>query len=374
MNAFDRTDQSVLGRWWWTVDRWTLAAIGGLIVYGIVLIGAAGPAVAEKINLASYHFIERHLIFLGPALALMVGLSLLSPRWVLRAALALFLLALAMLALTLVVGVEIKGAQRWLHLPGVSVQPSEFVKPAFVVVTAWLFMLKRAEPAFPGLAIGISLYGLVMLLLLAQPDLGMAVVVTGVWVSQLFIAGLPIIVFGILVALGMAGLVAAYFMFPHVSSRFDRFIDPSAGDNYQVEQALKAFREGGLLGTGPGQGAVKLHLPDAHADFIFAVAGEELGLICSILLLGLFAFIVLRGLWLVSRETSLFCMLAASGLTVQFGLQAMVNMGSSLNLMPTKGMTLPFVSYGGSSLLALGVSMGMLLALTRKRYAPGDLP
>lgn len=373
MTAFDRTDQSVLGRWWWTVDRWTLAATGGLVLYGVVLIGAAGPAVAETIGLDTYHFIQRHLVFLVPALTVMIGLSVLSPRWVLRVALGLLLVALVMMALTLVVGIEIKGAQRWLHLPGLSLQPSEFVKPTFVVVTAWLFMLKRAEPAFPGYLIGIGLYGTVLLLLLAQPDLGMAVVVTGVWVCQLFIAGLPILVFGVLVLLGLMGLVVAYFSFAHVADRVDSFLNSDI-PSFQAGKAMEAFREGGLFGSGPGQGSVKLHLPDAHADFIFAVSGEELGLIWSIGLVVLFAFIVLRGLWLVGRETSLFCMLAASGLIIQFGLQAMINMGSSLNMMPTKGMTLPFVSYGGSSLLALGIGMGMLLALTRKRYGPGDLP
>lgn len=371
--TFARTDHSLLGRWWWTVDRWTLAAVVLIAAIGVVLIQAASPAVAERIGLTTFHFIERHLMLLLPALGVMVGVSLLSPRGVLRLSVGLFLLSLVGIALTLVVGVEIKGATRWLHLPGLSVQPSEFVKPAFAVVAAWLFALQRSRDGFPGIPVVAGLFLVTVAMLLMQPDLGQTFVITAVFAGQFFLAGLPVLLVAGLVVLGISGLVGAYFLLPHVQSRIDRFLDPAAGDNYQVARAMEAFEKGGLWGTGPGQGSVKMTIPDAHADFIFAVAGEELGLLWCLLIVGLFAFVVLRGFARAFNDQSLFVLLAASGLCMQFGLQSLINMGSSLHLMPTKGMTLPFISYGGSSLIALGIGMGMLLALTRRRFGPGDM-
>ncbi|MEI8393767.1 MAG: putative peptidoglycan glycosyltransferase FtsW [Rhodospirillaceae bacterium] len=374
MMAFDRTDQSIFGRWWWTVDRWLLAALGILVGYGTVLIMAASPAVAERIGLTTYHFVEHHLVMLVPSLLLMIAISLLTPRGVKRAALIVFLIAVALTALTMVVGVEIKGARRWIQFPGMSIQPSEFLKPAFAVVAAWLFSLQRTSPGFPGNLVSILTFLLVIGLLLKQPDMGMTFVVSVVWFCQFFLAGLNIAFVIILGLLGVVGLFGAYFLLPHVHSRIDRFLDPAAGDNYQVSRSLEAFNNGGLFGTGPGQGTVKMQLPDAHADFIFAVAGEELGLIWTLLLVVLFAFIVLRGFSRLLKDSNLFVLLAASGLLIQFGMQAFINMASSLHLMPTKGMTLPFVSYGGSSLIALGFGMGMVLALTRRRYGQGGRP
>lgn len=373
MMTFARTDHSILGRWWWTVDRWTLAAVILIAMIGVVLIQAASPAVAERIGLSTFHFIERHLMMLLPALAIMVGVSLLSPRGVRRLAILLLLGAVGGVALTLIVGVEIKGATRWLHLPGLSLQPSEFVKPAFAVVAAWLFALHRTQDGFPGIPIVCGLYLLIVSLLLMQPDLGQTFLLTAVFAGQFFLAGLPILLVAVLVVLGVSGLVAAYFALPHVQSRIDRFLDPNAGDNYQVARAMEAFQNGGLWGTGPGQGTVKMSIPDSHADFIFAVAGEELGLLWCLAIAALFAFVVIRSFARAFSEQSLFVMLAASGLVMQFGLQALINMGSTLHLMPTKGMTLPFISYGGSSLIALGIGMGMLLALTRRRFGPGEL-
>lgn len=373
MITFDRTDQSVFGRWWWTVDRWQLVALAILMAMGTVLITAASPPVAERIGIDdTFYFVERHLLMLIPASIIMMSVSLLSPRGVARTAVVVYLVALALVAATLVVGVEIKGARRWIHIPGLSLQPSEFVKPAFAVVAAWLFSLSRTTPGFPGSFVSMILYGGTVGLLLMQPDLGMAFVLSAVWFTQFFLAGLNVLLVVALGVLGVAGLVMAYFTFPHVTSRIDRFLDPQAGDTYQVSRSLEAFANGGLMGTGPGQGTVKFSLPDAHADFIFAVAGEELGLIACLLIVITFGFIVLRGFARVFNENNYFVILATAGLLVQFGLQSMINMGSSLHLMPTKGMTLPFISYGGSSLLALGFGMGMVLALTRKRFGPGD--
>lgn len=373
MISFDRTDQSVFGRWWWTVDRWQLGALAVLMFVGTVLITAASPPVAERIGIQdTFYFVERHLMMLVPTVLLMGAVSMLSPRGVRRVAVVVFLAALALVYATLVVGVEIKGARRWIHVPGLSIQPSEFVKPAFAVVAAWLFSLSRTNPGFPGAIVSTVLFGVTLAGLILQPDLGMTFVVAAVWFAQFFLAGLNIVLVMGLGGLGLAGLVGAYFTLPHVHSRINRFLDPAAGDNYQVNRSMEAFANGGLLGTGPGQGTVKFSLPDSHADFIFAVAGEEMGLIFCVAVVILFAFIVLRGFARVFNDNNYFVVLATAGLLIQFGLQAAINMGSSLHLMPTKGMTLPFISYGGSSLLALGFGMGMVLALTRKRFGPAE--
>lgn len=373
MITFSRTDTSVLGRWWWTVDRWLLIAIAVLIAIGTVLTLAASPAVANRIGLGNFHFVQRQLIFLFPAMLIMVGTSLLDPVGVRRIALIAFLGALTGVMLTFFIGVEVKGAHRWLYLGGLSLQPSEFVKPAFAVVAAWLFAEWRAGTGFPGWAVSTGLCMLVVGLLLLQPDVGMAAVVTAVWLAQFFIAGLSIVLVLVLGALGLAGIFGAYLIFPHVASRIDKFLDPASKENYQIERAMDAFAAGGIWGRGPGEGSVKSVLPDAHTDFIFAVAGEEFGLLVCLFIVGVFAFIVLRCFSRLMTENNLFVLLAAAGLTTQFGLQAVINIGVNLHLLPTKGMTLPFISYGGSSLLALAFAMGMLLALTRWRPDNGAM-
>jgi cell division protein FtsW len=368
---FARTDQSAVAQWWWTVDRWTLVAIFVLIGFGSLLVMAASPAVAERIGADGLHFVRRYFAVLPAALAVMFAVSLQSPRGIRRIALVGFVIAMVLLAATFFVGVEIKGARRWIELPGLSLQPSEFVKPTFAVVAAWLFAQYRLNPGFPGHLIAIALYALVVGMLVKQPDLGMAAVVSAVWFTQFFLAGLRLYWVATGLVAGAAGLVGAYFTLPHVASRIDRFLDPASGDSYQVERSMEAFGRGGLWGRGPGEGTVKEYLPDAHADFVFAVAGEELGVLVCLVIVAVFAFIVLRGFSRLLQEGNLFVVLAATGLLVQFGLQAMINMASSLHLMPTKGMTLPFISYGGSSMLALGLGMGMALALTRRRYGGG---
>ena len=282
-----------------------------------------------------------------------------------------FVASVGLLVLTLLVGPEIKGARRWLPVMSFSLQPSEIAKPAFAVVTAWMFAEHRLRPEFPGYRIGAALLMLMIGLLVLQPDLGMTVVVSTVWFTQLFAAGLPMIFVILLGILGIGGLVGAYFLLPHVASRIDRFLDPAAGDSYQINRSLEAFANGGIFGRGPGEGVIKTMLPDAHADFIFSVAGEEFGLIACLLLVALFAFVVIRGLGRLLQDQNFFVMLAGTGLVVMFGVQALVNMGSSLHLLPTKGMTLPFISYGGSSLIGLAFAMGMVLGLTRRRPHQG---
>jgi cell division protein FtsW len=373
MPVLSRSDTSLIGRWWWTIDRWTLLAVATLIGFGYVMMLAASPAVAERIGQARNSFIFKQVVFLTVAAIIVVLVSLLSPRNIRRLALAGCVIALLLTALTLVMGTEIKGARRWISLPGMALQPSEFLKPCFAVVSAWLIAQGRRTPRFPGTLLACAIFGVIVMLLKSQPDIGMLAVVIAVFFAQLYVGGLNVMMVGAcLVAITGSG-IGAFMLFPHVRSRVMKFLDPGVGDSYQIDKAMEAFGNGGLLGRGPGEGRVKNTLPDAHADFVFAVAGEEFGMLVCVLLLCLFAFIVLRGLVRLLAENDLFVILAATGLVVSFGLQACVNMASSLHLIPTKGMTLPFISYGGSSALSVALGMGMLLALTRRRNH-GDQP
>jgi cell division protein FtsW len=366
MASLSRADTSVLGRWWWEIDRWTLSAIMTLIGCGYVLVMAASPAVAERIHTSRDLFILKQVIFLALAGAIVLGVSMLTPRQIKRLAIGGCIIALGLTLLTLVHGVEIKGARRWIALPGLSLQPSEFLKPCFAVVTAWLLTDARRQFGGWARAAAFAIFGVIALLLKSQPDIGMLTVLTTVFFAQLFIDGLNMALVGVgVLAMGGAG-VGAFFFFSHVRSRVERFMHPGQGDDFQVNTALQAFGNGGLLGRGPGEGHIKDLLPDAHADFVYAVAGEEFGLIICLAILAVFSFIVLRGLLRLVQETDEFIILSASGLITGFGLQAFVNMASTLHLIPTKGMTLPFISYGGSSAMSVALGMGMLLALTRR--------
>jgi cell division protein FtsW len=369
--AISRADTSTLGRWWWTIDRWTMAALLVLVGFGYVMVLAASPAVAERIGASSRHmFFLRQVAYLAMATGLMVAVSMLSIRQVRLLGWVGLAGAIVMVAATLVIGVEIKGARRWLSVPGLgSLQPSEFLKPCFAVVAAWLIAEGKVNRRHGATALAVVLFLGIAALMKGQPDIGMLLVISAVFFAQFFVAGLNVFVVGAIGAIGVAGAGLAYTLFPHVQSRVHRFLDPASGDNYQVSVALEAFGNGGLLGRGPGEGRVKNVLPDAHSDFVFAVAGEEFGLVVCLVILAVFAFVVVRGLIRLMGETDLFIVLAAAGLLTQFGLQAFVNMASTLHLIPTKGMTLPFVSYGGSSVLAIAIGMGMLLALTRRRLS-----
>jgi cell division protein FtsW len=367
MTTFTRTDTSVVGSWWWTVDRWSLLAVVLLLATGALLSLAASPSVAQNIGLESFHFARRHFAFLAPAVLIMLLMSMMSPRGVRRVAGVGLLVSLTLMAATLVFGVEVKGASRWLHFGAISLQPSEFVKPCFIVMTAWLLTSRNNEVGFPATTICCVLFALVMSILVLQPDIGMAVVVAFIWGFQFFMAGLSMAWVGALAMLAVAAAIAAYMFVPHVTSRFDRFMDPASGDSFQIDLAMKAFTKGGVFGRGPGEGTVKQILPDAHTDFVFAVAGEEFGLLVCLAIVSLFAFVTLRGFFRLLKEEDMFVLLAGAGLLALFGMQAVINIGVNLNLLPTKGMTLPFISYGGSSLLAMSLGVGMLLALTRRR-------
>ena len=367
MTSFARTDRSVLSQWWWTVDRWSVVAITCLVTIGAIMSLAASPAIAERLDQPIFHFVYRNLVFLVPSIGILFVVSLLTPRLVRRVALVVFIVSIILMIATLFIGPEVKGARRWIKFGSFSLQASEFMKPAFVVLTAWFFAENSRQKGFPGNLIAFILFGVVVALLLRQPDFGQTMLLAMVWGTMFFLSGVPL---PWVVALGMGavgGAFGAYSFMPHVASRVNRYLNPDTGDTYQIDRALDAFRAGGLTGAGPGEGRVKEYIPDAHTDFIFAVVAEEFGLVACLVLLVIFSFVVLRSFVRLLRETDLFVQLAGSGLVSIFGYQALINMGVSLNLLPAKGMTLPFVSYGGSSLLATALTVGMLLALTRSR-------
>lgn len=371
MSFFSRTDKSLLGSWWWTVDRVTLALILTLCIFGVMLVAAASPPVAERNDDPANYFTIRHIIFMVPTIIFLIGLSMANLQQVWRAALVFTGIALFCMLLVPFVGTEVKGATRWLKLGPLSLQPSELIKPAFIVVAAWLIARQKENPKFKGIFFAIGLYVVIIALLLLQPDMGMTFVVTVSFFAVIFLAGLPFRWIVLLMVLALGASLAAYSTFDHVQSRIDRFINPESGDTYQIDRSLRAFQHGGLFGTGAGQGTVKLTIPDAHADFIFSVAGEELGMIVTVLLVGLYGYIIVRGYNRIMDTDNIFVILASGGILTMFGLQALVNMGSAVHLLPTKGMTLPFISYGGSSLLSCGIAMGMLLALTRRQGRSG---
>ncbi len=361
MSPFARTNRGLLANWWWTLDRALLSGLLVIALVGVVMVFASSPPIARRLGYEETRFVIKHLTFLLPAILLLLGTSLLAPRGVLRVAVLLLLGFGLLLLVTPFLAAEIKGARRWISIGGLLLQPSEFVKPALVVVTAWLL---ARQPGLKGAPEAVALTGLVLGLLVIQPDLGMSALVVAVFAVQLFVAGLPWLLIAGFGGLAATGLYGAYLAFPHVQMRIDDFLDPTK-ESYQVETSLSAVASGGLFGRGPGEGVVKFYLPEAHSDFVYATLTEEFGAIAALLVLLLFAFVVLRGLWRVYEAEDRFVQLAAVGLLAQFGLQALVNIAVNLNLLPTKGMTLPFVSYGGSSLLALAIGMGMLLALTR---------
>ncbi|WP_306117720.1 MULTISPECIES: putative lipid II flippase FtsW [unclassified Roseitalea] len=363
---YRRSDRSAVADWWWTVDRWFLAAFAVLIGFGIVLSFAASPDVAERIGLDTFHFVERHAIFVVPAIAVMIGVSFLDDRQIRRMALIVLAGSVVLMLAALFFGVEVKGSRRWVRIAGISVQPSEFAKPAFVIICAWLFAEHLRRPDIPGNLLAGVLFAAIAALLVAQPDLGQTVLVAATWGAMFFLAGMSWLWIAVLGAIGAAGLIGAYVLLPHVANRIDRFFT-GQGDTFQVDTGREAIVRGGWFGQGPGEGTIKRILPDSHTDFVFAVLAEEFGIVLCMALVAVFAFIVLRGLLKSVREEDHFRRLAVSGLVVLIGLQSMINIMVNLQLLPAKGMTLPFVSYGGSSMVAVAISAGIILALTRRR-------
>jgi cell division protein FtsW len=367
-HAFARSDRSAVGMWWWTTDRWLLGALAILLALGVLLSFAASPAAAARMNVGDpFHFAVRHCVFAALAVAMLLGVSMMEIRGVRRLAFAAYLLAILVMLLLPVIGHEAKGATRWIHIAGFTFQPSEFMKPALVVLVAWMFAEGRKGQGVPGVSIAFGLFAVAVGLLLLQPDIGQTVLITVAFGAAFWMAGVPLSWIMLLGTGAIGGLVSTYFFFPHVTARVDKFLSPDAADTHQVDRAAEAIAAGGLFGRGPGEGVMKRHVPDLHTDFIYSVAAEEYGLIFSLLLIAIFAFIVIRGLYRAMKLSDPFEQVASAALFVLFGQQAFINIAVNLHMIPTKGMTLPFVSYGGSSMLATAFTMGMALALTRRR-------
>lgn len=364
--VLSRSERSHLTEWWFTVDRTVLGLALLLLAVGIVMLLSASPPVAMRKDLPHFFFVQKQLIFAVFGSLILFAVSILNPSNIRRLALALFVLSLISMVGILLFGPEINGAQRWIRLSGVSIQPSEILKPAFIVLTAWAFSegVKRSDVPAHGVAIGF--YAISACLLILQPDFGQTLLLTATWVGMFFLAGLAWgwVMFFLLA--GVGALFLGYQFLPHVTARIDHFLDPS-GENYQIARALEAFRQAGWFGRGPGEGSLaEQFLPDAHNDFIFAAIADEFGVLACIFLLMIYAGIVFLSLNRAKEMKDPFVRFSVSGLMLLFALQTSINMSVNLGLIPAKGMTLPFISYGGTSLIGTALLLGMTLALTRR--------
>ncbi len=368
--AFSRGDRSRLGVWFATIDKLLLTFVIALIGCGVIAVAAASPAAAHRLSGANFqygdlYFLKRQIMWVIAGLPVMLGVSMLPITWAKRLSLLLTLVFFACLIAVMFIGTGTNGAARWIQLPGFQFQPSEFFKPVFVVTTAWLLALRFDDRSLPTMQISFAMLLMVAALLIKQPDFGQTALIMAVWLVQSLLAGMSFWVLGGLVAAATVGLGVAYLTVDHVSQRIDKFLT-GGGDTYQIDKALDCFRAGGLFGVGPGEGQMKFRLPEPHTDYIFSVIGEEFGMIACLVIAGLYVALVVRVFLMLLDEDDPFVMLAATGLATQFGLQATINMAVNLKLLPSKGMTLPFISHGGSSFIALCLGMGLLLGLTRR--------
>jgi cell division protein FtsW len=367
-HVFERTDNSRLGQWWWTVDHWLLGATALLIFAGVVLSFTSSPAEAARLHIADpFHFAVRQSLFGAGAAVVVVAVSMLSGRGVRRAALAIYGATMLMMLALPLIGHSAKGAARWIELGGFTLQPSEFMKPALIVLCGWMFAEGQKGEGVPGVSIAFVLYGMAVALLLIEPDVGQTVLITIAFGAAFFMAGVPLRWILGMGGVAAGGLVAVYFAFQHVAARVHIFLHKDPSDAQQANKALEAIAAGGLFGRGPGEGVMKRHVPDGFTDFIYALAAEEYGLVFSLCLISILAVLVVRGLFKAMRLTDAYEQVAAAGLFVLVGQQAFINVAVNLKMIPTKGMTLPFISYGGSSMLATGLTLGMAMALTRRR-------
>jgi cell division protein FtsW len=367
MQVFKRSDASPLAEWWRTVDKGLIAAAMILLGAGLVLSLAAGPAAASRIGYDDpFYFVYRQAIFAVLASLVMFAASMLDAVWARRICALLFVICFFLMAALLLVGHEAKGATRWIRIGGATFQPSEIIKPAVIVLSAWLLAQRKKFPKGPWAPIAFAFYAVTVGMLLLQPDVGQSVLLTAGFVIVFFVSGLPWIWAGAF-AVGGAGLAfGLYNLLPHVRKRIDMFLNPSDSDTYQIDKAREAIERGGLFGVGPGEGTVKSVLPDAHTDFIYSVAGEEFGLVLCASLALVFAVISVKGVVGASRNPDVYARAAGVGLFSLFGLQAAINMAVNISLIPPKGMTLPLISSGGSSLLGSALTLGLALALTRR--------
>jgi cell division protein FtsW len=363
-----RSSDPVLPRWWRTIDRMTMSCILALFGVGLLLGLAASPPLAARNGLDPFHYVQRQAMFGAAAMLVMLLVSMLDPRQARRLAVLGFGVSFVALALLPFMGTDFgKGATRWFSMGFASVQPSEFLKPGFVVLCAWLMAAAHERNGPPGRLWSFGLAVLIVAMLALQPDFGQAALVLFSWGVMYFVAGAPMALLAVLAGVVVFSGTIAYESSEHFARRIDGFLSPDVDPRTQLGYATNAIREGGFLGVGVGEGVVKNTLPDAHTDFIIAVAAEEFGFVLVLAIIMLYGIIVVGSLWRLTRERDLFIRLAGTGLACSFGVQAMINMGVAVRLLPAKGMTLPFVSYGGSSLIAGGITVGMLLAMTRSR-------
>ena len=370
MTPLSRSDRSALGQWFWTIDKVLLTLVFALMGAGIIAVAAASPAAAQRLSggkvvIDALHYLNQQILWVLIGIPLMLAVSMLSVAWAKRAGIALTIMCLAALMLVPLIGFEKNGAMRWIAVAGFQLQPSEFLKPAFIIASAWLLALRFDDRSLPTMQANAALLAIIGFLLVRQPDYGQTVLFAAVWIVQAMLAGMSGWVLGGFVAAGAAGGGIAYLSVDHFSQRIDQFV-LGKGNTFQIDRALDCFRAGGIFGAGPGEGQMKFRLPEPHTDYIFSVIGEEFGMIACLGIAALYIAIVVRVFLTLLDEEEPFILLAAAGLATQFGLQAAINMAVNLKMLPSKGMTLPFISYGGSSFLALSLGMGLLLALTRR--------
>ncbi len=369
MTLIGRSDQSLLGRWFWTIDRILLLLLALLIGIGVVAMLSASPSAALRysgngIRLPDLLYFYRHLVWIALGVPVLLGVSMLPTRWLRRLCVLGLPVALLLMAALPIIGMEKNGAIRWISLGGSLFQPSEILKPMLVVVTAWVLATRFEDPSVPAFRGSALLVALSMGLLVIQPDFGQTALIGIIWLVQACLAGLPLAIIAGLLLAGVAMAAGSYMVVPHVRDRVQEWV-LGVGDNFQADQATRAFQAGGLLGSGPSEGRVKFSLPEAQTDYIFAVVGEEFGMIACFCLALLYLGIIVRIALQLLDEEDPFVFLATAGLVAQFGVQAFINMSVNLSLLPSKGMTLPFISHGGSSFLAMAFTMGMVLAFTR---------
>jgi cell division protein FtsW len=369
-NRLGRSDRSAAGRWFWEIDRVLLLFVAVLIAIGLIAVAAASPAAGQRysgagLTYAPLHYFYRQLIWIMLALPVMIGVSMLPRATARRLCLIGAVFFTGLLFLVPVMGPEINGARRWLGVGFLQFQPSEFLKPLFIVSIAWMLSLKHQDESLPVVPLSGIVTGLVALLLMKQPNFGETVIFASVWVLLLALSGAPMRFLALLGVGAVAVVVLAYFFYPVAHIRIDGFLFDH-GDNYQTESAIRTLTAGGLFGAGPGAGTHKFLLPEPHTDYIFSVIGEEFGIIACLAIAIIYLAIVARVLIRLLHEEDAFVVLAAAGLVCQFGMQALINMAVNVQLAPSKGMTLPFISYGGSSMVALSIGMGLLLAFTRR--------
>lgn len=362
-----RLSSHPMGRWWWSVDKQVIVMTIALMFCGLLAVALASSAVMDTYGVDPYYFFRRQFVFILLSIPTILVLSTFSPTGIRRLSIVMVAACALAIVLTLLMGADVKGARRWVYFAGISLQPTEFLKPALVVLTAWLLSYTREDERVRRFLISLGILIILIILMFLQPDFGMILMHSLVWGTQVFLSGMPLMWLGFLAGGGMILGACGYLILPHVRSRVERFFDPSSGDSYQVDQAREALLSGGMFGRGAGEGVVKYHLPDAHTDFILAVIGEEFGMITCAVILCVYAAILIRGFRAIMQKEDRFVILAASGLLAVFALQVLVNMGVVLNVIPTTGMTLPFISYGGSGTLSMAITIGFLLALMRKR-------